>query len=264
MIPPGEQAVDFNRLGPPVGAHVVVAGGCGGIGRAVVAAALASGQRVTVLDLIVSHQRHPVPAGAEFLAIDAREDASVAAAFAELGRRHGAIDSLINLVGFRDRLAPISERGVESWDEIVAGNLRSAFLICKAALPLLGRHGGTIVNVASGLALRVLPGYAPYAASKAGVIALTKALAVENAPLIRANVVAPGAVRTAFLAGGTGRVEDEAGDWDAQYAAYIKAIPLARLGEVEDVVGPILFLAGPASRYMTGQVLYINGGGLTP
>jgi len=243
---------------------VVVAGGCGGIGRAVVAACVATGLETTVLDLAVSNERHPVPEGVDFLAVDVRDEATVAAAFVELKMRHGAIDSLINLIGFRDALTPLHQRTIDSWDEIIEGNLRSAFLICRASLGLLRDRGGTIVNVASGLAVRVLPGYAPYAASKAGVIALTKALAVENAPLVRANVVAPGAVATAFLAGGTGRVREEAGDWKAQYAQYIKGIPLGRLGEPDDIVGPILFLAGPASRYMTGQVMYLNGGGLTP
>jgi 3-oxoacyl-[acyl-carrier protein] reductase len=257
-------AVDFSRLGPLPDSRIVVAGGCGGIGRAVVEACVATGLETVVLDLAVSQQRHPVPDGVDFVPIDVRDEHTVAAAFVEVKMRHDTIDSLINLVGFRDALKPISQRTIESWDTILEGNLRSAFLICRSALPLLREKGGTIVNVASGLAVRVLPGYAPYSASKAGVIALTKALAVENAPLVRANVVAPGAVRTAFLAGGTGRVEDETGDWDAQYAQYVKGIPLGRLGEPDDVVGPILFLAGPVSRYMTGQVLYLNGGGLTP
>lgn len=248
---------DFRRLGPPPGSHMVVAGGCGGIGRGVVRAGLASDLRVTVLDLAASQARHPVPAGVAFHAIDAFAPASIDAAF----QRVGALDVLVTLVGFNHPLSPVDERSLDSWDEVIAGNLRAAFLICRAAVPRIN-DGGSIVNMSSGLATRVLPGYGPYAASKAGVIALTKALAVENAPRIRANAVAPSAIDTAFLAGGTGRVDNE--NWQRDFTEYLQAIPLRRLGQVDDVVGPILFLAGPAARYMTGQVLYVNGGGLTP
>ena len=136
----------------------------------------------------------------------------------------------------------------------------------RAALPMLraGRDPA-LVLVSSGLAQRVLPGYAGYAAAKAGLIALTKAIAVENAPGLRANAVAPGAVDTEFLAGGTGRAP--AADtpplrFDVE--AYARTVPMGRIATPEDVVGPILFLLGPASRYMTGQVLYVNGGALTP
>lgn len=248
---------DFRRLGPPPGSHMVVAGGCGGIGRGVVRAALESDLRVTVLDLAASQARHPVPAGVDFHAIDAFDPVSIDTAFG----RVGAFDVLVMLVGFNHDLAPVDARSLESWDEVIAGNLRAAFLICRAAVPRM-KDGGAIVNMSSGLATRVLAGYGPYAASKAGVIALTKALAVENAPRLRANAVAPSAIDTAFLAGGTGRVDNE--NWQRDFSQYLQAIPLRRLGVVEDVVGPILFLAGPAARYMTGQVLYVNGGGLTP
>ena len=254
--------IDFSRLGPPPKARVVVVGGCGGIGREVVRALIATGVRPTVLDLAVSHERHPSPNEAAFLPIDAHDEDSIKNAYAAIGDAD-EIDALINLVGYRDDLVRLDERDAGSWDDIIAGNLRSAFLICRHALPLMA-SGSAMVNVSSGLATRVLPGYAPYSASKAGVIALTKGIAVENAPRIRANAVAPAAVKTAFLAGGTGRVEDESGDWDSDYGAYIKTIPMGRLGEPVDIVGPILFLAGAASGFMTGQVLYINGGGLMP
>ena len=254
--------VDFNRLGPATGTRMVVAGGCGGMGRTVVQAAMKSGVDVTVLDLSVSAERHPVPEGVSFRAVDAVDERSVKQAFGDIASV-GLIDALVNLVGFRNDLIPVEELTSKSWDEVLEGNLRSAFLICRAALPVMA-DAGTIVNVASGLGARVLPGYAPYAAAKAGLIALTKGIASENAPRLRANAVAPAAVKTAFLAGGTGRVAIEDGDWDSQYGEYVKVIPLGRLGEVDDIVGPILFLSGPASRYMTGQVLWINGGGLTP
>jgi len=247
------------RLAPPRGARVLVAGGCGGIGRAVVAAARAAGLRVAVFDLARSLAAQPVPRGVPAYALDAAQPESVAAAYAALRRRWRGIDGLVNLVGFALERVPVAATAPAAWNEVIEGNLRAAFLLCRGALPMMGR--GSIVNVASGLALRVLPGFAPYSAAKAGIIALTKALAVENAPAIRANAVAPAAVDTAFLRGGTGRRRT------AQHldvAGYVKTIPLARLARPADVVGPVLFLLGPASAYMTGQVLWVNGGGLTP
>jgi 3-oxoacyl-[acyl-carrier protein] reductase len=257
-----ETTVDFSRLGPAPGARVVVVGGCGGIGREVVKATVATGAKTTVLDLAVSHERHPGPNEAAFVPIDAHREETIVSAYEEIGK-DGPIDALINLVGYRDALHRLTDRDSASWDDIIAGNLRSAFLICRHALPLMA-DGSALVNVSSGLATRVLPGYAPYSAAKAGVIALTKGIAMENAPRVRANAVAPAAVKTAFLAGGTGRVDEEEGDWDSEYGGYIKTIPMGRLAVPTDIVGPILFLAGPASGFMTGQVLYVNGGGLMP
>ena len=110
-----------------------------------------------------------------------------------------------------------------------------------------------------------MPGYGPYGASKAGLIALTKSIAMEEAPLVRANAVAPGAVRTAFLEGGTGREgRAKGGGTRLDVAAYVRGVPMGRIAEAEDVVGPILFLLSGASGYMTGQVLWVNGGALTP
>ncbi len=254
--------IDFGRLGPAPQARVVIVGGCGGIGRSVVKACVKTGLRTTVMDLAASYERHPSPNEADFVAIDAHDEPSIIAGYEKIGEQ-GEIDALINLVGYRDDLINVADRDSTSWDDVISGNLRSAFLICRHALPRMAQ-ASAIVNVSSGLAVRVLPGYAPYSAAKAGVIALTKGIATENAPRVRANAVAPAAVKTAFLAGGTGRVDDEEGDWDAQFSGYIKMTPMNRLAVAEDIVGPILFLAGPASCFMTGQVLYVNGGGLTP
>ncbi|PPR79141.1 MAG: 3-oxoacyl-[acyl-carrier-protein] reductase FabG [Alphaproteobacteria bacterium MarineAlpha2_Bin1] len=253
---------DFTRLGPSSGSSMIVVGGCGGMGRSIVKAASASGIKVTVFDLQTSFEKHPVDNGVDFRPIDATDERSVKQAFAE-NAENKSIDSLINLVGFKNDLINVNELSSSGWDEVIEGNLKSAFLICNSAIPLMSDQG-SIVNVASGLAARVLPGYSPYSASKAGLIALTKGIAIENAPRIRANAVAPAAVKTAFLAGGTGRVDNEDGDWDLDYQKYIQNIPLGRLGEVDDVVGPILFLCGSSARYMTGQVLWVNGGGLMP
>ncbi len=255
----------FNRLAPPVGNRLAIVGGCGGIGRALVSAALVEGLKVAVLDLPQSLDRHP-PDGCLAIRIDATDEASVASAFGQLAREWQAIDHLVNLAGFARERIPLADTAAADFDEVVWGNLRSTYLSCRAAVPLLrAGHAPTIVNAASGLAVRSLPGYGPYCAAKAGVLGLTRSLAVENAPQIRVNAVAPTAVDTAFLRGGTGRVEDEnALPPHVDVANYIKGVPLGRIAEADDVVGPILFLLGPASRYMTGQTLHINGGLVTP
>ena len=151
------------------------------------------------------------------------------------------------------------------WDRLLAVNLRSAFLACRAALPLLkGGDNPSIVTVSSLHAALPPEGFGPYGAAKAGLVNLTKGLALENAPTIRANSVAPSGMLTAFIGGGTGHGGDEGPtDW-LDVAAIERATPLGRMARPEDVVGPILFLAGPAGRYITGQLLHVSGGRIMP
>lgn len=239
---------------------VVVAGGCGGIGRVVVARLVEAGAEVAVLDLAASIERHPPGGNTRAIALDAADEQSVRRGFDAFGWR--AIDGFVNLVGFTPLLARVDAFRAEVWDEAVAGNLRAAFLLAREAVPLLRASGnGAFVNVSSGLAVRSMPGYGPYSACKAGIISLTKTIAAENAPAVRANAVAPAAVDTEFLRGGTGR---DRRDSHIDLDAYAKLIPLGRVATPEDVAGPILFLLGPGSAYMTGQVLYVNGGMITP
>jgi 3-oxoacyl-[acyl-carrier protein] reductase len=250
------------RLGPAPGARIAVLGGAGGIGRALVSAARVLGIEVAVLDLAASLASFPPPADTLAIALDATDPVQVERAFAELASRWDRLDGFVGLAGFATERTPLGAMSVERWDALIEVNLRSAFLAARAALPLL-RKGvdPAMVFVSSGLAQRVMPGYGGYAAAKAGLIAMTKALASENAPAIRANCVAPGAVETAFLVGGTGRPEARE---QIDRAAYLRTIPMGRIATPDDVAGPILFLLGAASGYMTGQVLYVNGGGLTP
>lgn len=259
-------APDFTRLAPRAGSRIALAGGAGGFGRALVAACLAAELNVAVLDLPQSLQRHPLPSGVLGVPMDGTDPAHVAAAFAELGRRWGALESFVHLIGFA-AIPPGPFDAIEppGWREIVDGNLGSAYLCCRAALPLLrAAGGGSIVAVSSGLGYAVLPGFAAYSAAKAGLVGLIKSIAAENAPTIRANAVAPSAAHTAFMGGGTGRGGDEAGSDDWLKGRSLPLPPLGRFCEPEDVVGPILFLAGEASRFMTGQVLHVNGGRFTP
>jgi NAD(P)-dependent dehydrogenase (short-subunit alcohol dehydrogenase family) len=241
--------------------RLAVLGGAGGIGRALVARAVADGWQVSVLDLPASLARHPVPDGVRAIGLDGSDEASVGAAFAALG---DGLEGFVNLAGFASPMQKLGEVKPDVWDEVVTGNLRTAFLSARAALPLLAK--GTdpaVVLMVSGLAAFTRPGYGPYAACKAAMVSMTKTLALEAAPAIRVNAVGPGAVDTAFLRGGTGRSdEDQPPRLDVN--AYAAVIPLKRIAVAEDVVGPTLFLLGPDSAYMTGQVLWVNGGAYVP
>ena len=259
-------SVDFSRLGPAPGQRLAVVGGCGGIGRALVAMAQDIGLKVAVLDLPSSLSNHPPPNECLSLTLDATDEGSVNKAFSQVQDAWDGLDVLVNLCGFANAFTPVQESTSESWTDVVDGNLRSAFLCARAAVPLLqDSNAGAIINTASGLAYKGMPGTSAYGAAKAGVIALSKSLAQECAPNIRVNVIAPGAVDTAFLRGGTsrgGEQSDQPANIDLDH--YANITPMKRLAVVEDVIGPILFLAGDASRFMTGQVIHINGGGYMP
>ena len=265
-MPDTLEPVDFTRLAPAPGTRMAVVGGCGGIGRRLVEVANDLGLPLAVIDLPKSLADHPPPDGVVAYEADVRDEAQVARAFAGLAADWDGLDALVHLPGYTLPPTPLDEISSAAWRDVLAVNLDSAHLAACHGLPLLRRAGGgNIVTAASGLAVLVERGVAPYAASKAGLIALTKALAKENAPDIRANAIAPGAVDTAFSRGGTGREPIE--DWFHSRAMgddIRKTIPLGRIAVPDDVVGPILFLAGEAARFMTGQVLYINGGRLMP
>jgi 3-oxoacyl-[acyl-carrier protein] reductase len=248
---------------PAPGTRVAVAGGAGGIGRAVVAACCELELRVAVLDLPAALAAHPSNAEVS-LPMDAGDPDQVRRAFVGVQERFEALDVLLFLVGFTlTPPRPTAEIDAADWDEVLRVNLTGAHLVTSAALPLLRRgNAPSIVTISSGLGVSVLHGYGPYAAAKAGVIALTKTLAVEHAPNIRANAVAPSAILTDFMKGG-GRSGRSDGTW-FDPTPYLPSIPLRRLAEVDDVIGPMLFLASPAAAFMTGQTLHVNGGRYMP
>lgn len=246
---------------PAKGSRIVVVGGCGGMGKSLVNAALEHGLTVAVLDLPVSLQNNPVPEGVLGLDCDLKDESSVSAAFNKITEQWGAIDGLVNLAGYTGEAIPVEELSIEEWDSITDVGLRGMFLVSKAALPLLKKsENPSIVLISSTFGHRVVfAGYSAYASAKAGVVALGKALATETAPGIRVNVVSPGVFRTPFLQGGTGQAERTGTD-GIDTDKYHNIVPLGRIGEPEEMAGPILFLLGPAASYITGQVLHVNGG----
>jgi 3-oxoacyl-[acyl-carrier protein] reductase len=194
----------------------------------------------------------------------------MAAAFARLEAIWGGLDVLAHVAGINTRQARIESIRDDEFELIMKVNLHTAVIASRLALPLLRKsEAAAMVFVSSGIGVNPEPGYGAYAMSKAGLIALVKTLAKENAPAIRANAVAPGAVDTAFLSGGTGSGGEQGkrgwfDEMGGQRDRILASIPMRRMALAQDVAGPMLFLSGDASGYMTGQVLYINGGRLMP
>ncbi|MEN0046963.1 MAG: SDR family oxidoreductase [Bacteroidota bacterium] len=243
---------------PKLGQKLLIIGGCGGIGRAVVKMALEQGLEVAVFDLPQSIEKHPPPENVLVFGIDATQERELKGAFSDLLKKWEQLDFLVNLVGFIAAFKKLEDLSVEEWKETMDGNLKSLFLCCKTAIPYLAK-GGAIVNMSSGLALIGRPNYAPYSAAKAAILSLTKTLAAELAPDIRVNAVAPGAVQTDFLTGGLGRSQTEQ-RVDLEF--YKKLVPLQTIAQAEEIAAPILFLLSEGARHITGQTLHVNGGGL--
>jgi 3-oxoacyl-[acyl-carrier protein] reductase len=254
------------QLAPPAGSRLAVVGGCGGIGTRLVEVALAAGMRVANLDLSTAIAHRPAQAGEWQLPCDGTREDHIAEAFEAIGKAWGGLDGVVHLAGFTPAPSPLRDIAAATWDDVMDVNLRGAYLTARHALPLLDL--GTdpaLVFTSSGLSVSADRGVGPYAAAKAALNAMTRTLAKENAPLIRVNAVAPGPVETAFLSGGTGRggSQGSRSGWFEQARKQIEAtIPQGRIGVPDDIVGPMLFLLGPASRHMTGQILYVNGGRL--
>jgi 3-oxoacyl-[acyl-carrier protein] reductase len=240
--------------------QIAILGGAGGIGRAVVAALAEAGDDVVVLDLPTSIERHRP--SVKTIGIDVLSEASIAEATRELAKFWPSIDGYVHLAGYNPIIQAVADTTTDYFDNIIAGNLRGAFLSARAIIPLMN-DGGSVVMIASGLGRYIRPGFVSYASAKAGLIALANTLALEQAPRVRVNSVAPGFVDTAFSHGGTG-ISDETAEIEVDLARYVAAIPLKRVADPEDIVGPIRFLLGPDSAYMTGQVLWVNGGAYMP
>ncbi len=163
----------------------------------------------------------------------------------------GSIDVIVNNAGItRDNL--IMRMSEEDWDSVLSVNLKGAFnLIQASARTLTKQRSGAIINMASVSGVMGNPGQANYAASKAGLIGLTKSVAKELASRnIRCNAIAPGFIQTAM----TDQLKDEVKE------TYLNAIPLKRFGQVEDIANLALFLASDRAKYITGQVIHVDGG----
>ena len=240
------------------GKKAIVTGGARGIGKEIVTKFLSEGASVYFIDLqpsefLSEYESIASTTGAtvSYKECNVADEAQVESVTKDILEEAGEIDVLVNNAGItRDGL--IFRMSMQNWMDVLNVNLTSAFLMSKAlARPMIKQRTGTIINVSSIVGVHGNAGQANYAASKAGLIGLTKSLAQEVAGRsVRVNAVAPGFIRTAM----TEKLSDE------QREALQKQIPMVRLGEPEEVAKVILFLASDLSSYVTGQVILIDGG----
>jgi NAD(P)-dependent dehydrogenase (short-subunit alcohol dehydrogenase family) len=238
------------------GRVALVTGASGGLGRHFGRVLHAAGASVA----LAARRPDSVAADAAALgeramavALDVTDAASIAAALDAVDARFGPCDLLVNNAGIA-ATKPFLDHAEDDWDRVMDVDLRGAFVMAQAAAKRMVAAGkeGAIVNIASILGLRVIPGVASYSAAKAGLIQLTRQMAVELARhRIRVNALAPGYVAT-----------DINRDFFASEAgqALLKRIPQRRLGTVDDLTGPLLLLASRAGAHMTGSVVTVDGG----
>jgi len=238
------------------GRVALVTGASGGLGRHFARILHEAGARVALAARrpeAVAADLAALGEGAMAVALDVTDPASIAAALDAVEARFGPCDLLVNNAGIA-ATNPFLDHAAEDWDRVMAVDLRGAFVMGQAAAKRMvaAGRGGAIVNVASILAERVIPGVASYSAAKAGLVHLTRQMAVELARhRIRVNALAPGYVATEI---NRGFFESEPGQ------ALIKRIPQRRLGTLDDLTGPLLLLASEAGAHMTGSVVTVDGG----
>jgi NAD(P)-dependent dehydrogenase (short-subunit alcohol dehydrogenase family) len=243
---------------PPL---AIVTGAADGIGQATARAFAAGGYRLVLADrneagledLRTELEAAAGPATGHETAVADVTDEADAAAVAERAARLGGPDVLVNVVGGSRPGKTVVDLPLAEWQQLLALNLTSTFLMCRAVLPHMERAGsGAIVNVSSGAGLRGMRANPGYCAAKAGVVALTRALAIDHGPAgVRVNCVAPGPVRTPLMR--RNRTPDE-------IAAMGRLSLTGRIAEPAELAAAILWLASDASSYVMGQTIEVDGG----
>jgi 3-oxoacyl-[acyl-carrier protein] reductase len=239
----------------------VVTGGAGGIGLAVARRLATAGARVALVD----QRRDAVNAAAESLEAlglhviavqgDVAKPAEVETLVAGIVEREGRIDVLVNNAGIMGRVAPLWELTLEDWNQVLAIDLTSVFLVSRAVIPhMRARRSGAIVSVASIAGKEGTPNLIPYTVAKAGIIALTKALGKEVVHEgIRVNCVAPGVVATPLL--------DQLPASSTQ--VMLSKAPMGRFGTADEVAAVVQFLASDDASFVTSQCFDASGGRAT-
>jgi len=238
----------------------IVTGAGQGIGRAIALGFAREGASIVIADVneeSASAVKNEIEAGggrAMAIRTDVSNENSVQAMAKESLAEFGRVDILVNNAGIFPT-SSVEEMSEEDWDRVIGTNLVGAFLCAKAVVPkFLEQGSGRIISLTSGRAFQGAKNGAHYAASKAGIIGFSKSLALELAPHgITVNVICPGITDTAQPRGH--QTEEE------MYAQG-QRIPLGRIGQPEDLVGPAVFLASGAAAFVTGQTILVNGGSI--
>ena len=240
---------------------VLLATGAGsGLAAAVARRYAQDGGRVVLLDIDGDRARAVAAQlpGSIGLACDVASEEGVRDAVAAAMKTFGRIDAAFNAAGHAD-FGPIEDWTLERWNRMMGVHVGGTFLVCKNVLPIMrAQGGGAIVNVASIAAIVAQPFNAPYGAAKSAIAGFTRQLAMEAAPLVRVNVVAPGRIRTGMteplwkMRGG--------GDMDKGTAQAASLNMLKRVGEAEDIAGPVCFLLSDDAGFMTGTTTVPDGG----
>jgi NAD(P)-dependent dehydrogenase (short-subunit alcohol dehydrogenase family) len=250
------------------GRVALVTGAATGIGRSIALAMGAAGARVGIGDISQAGQRTAddiVAAGAEasFVTCDVSAPGEVQSLVDEVATAFGAIDILVNNAGISDTSKRVHEVEVEDWDRVLAVNLRGPFLCAKFALPHLIASGrGAIVNIASMFGLVGAPVSGPYAASKGGLVNLTRQLAVDYGPDgVRVNAICPGYIDTDMGGRRAAYSPEQRKAANERRDANAALQPIGRQAHADEVARVALFLASDASSFMTGSVVPVDGGG---
>lgn len=245
-----------DQLSRMQGRRVLITGGASGIGRATAILLRQAGAAVAVMDRdMTAATKVTTECGAIAITADVTNEASVRNGVDDAVRQLGGLDGLVNAAGI---MSPetLMQTELAVWERIFAVNMTGVYLVCRAAVPhLQSAAKASIVNIASGVGLLPTgPGGAAYAASKAGVIGLTRSLAAELAPLIRVNAICPGAVDTPMTAGFLRNAE---GIVDP---TIVNRYAMGRTANPEEIAAGILFLVSHEASFVTGISLPVDGG----
>ena len=249
---------------PTVPGVAIVTGASRGIGRAIAAALAASGHRVVLSyrdreDQAAGLVERIRAAGGEAVAVRAdvgqptEADALVRTALDTFGQ----VDVLVNNAGVHLPGVPLAAVRWEEWERLLRVNLSGPLRLIQAVIPQMReRRRGHIVNIYSNVSQRLPAGSGPYTMSKVGLEALTRILAKEEGPHgIRVNAIAPGPIRTDMLEESLKVMGPERAE------AFIRSVPLGRTGQPEEIASVVVFLVSDAASFITGQIIYVNGGG---
>ncbi|KJS11472.1 MAG: hypothetical protein JL56_13110 [Desulfotomaculum sp. BICA1-6] len=251
--------MDFSKLFDLNGRVALITGGAGGIGQCVALGLAQQGCRVVVADKNISGladlQQAVEAAGSAFMSleVDVTDAATVDGMTESVVAALGGIDILVNCAGVNNRLSVVDLPEAE-WDKIIDINLKGTFLCSKSVVKvMLQQQAGKIINIGSVSSVLGHPNHSAYAASKGGVYLLTKVLAMETARSgINVNCIGPAYIETPLT-----RDYLSKGD---NYNKIAATIPMGRLGRPEDIVGAVVYLASPASDFVTGTLLLVDGG----